>query len=175
MPALHKTRTLPVPGEGSADADLVFVGEAPGYDEDKSGRPFVGRAGRYLTKMIEWMGFGREEVFICNTLKCRPPQNRNPLPDEMEMCRPFLEEQMEIIEPKVICALGAFGAKAMTGVNIAIGKMRGNIYDYNGIPVICTYHPAYIIRNPSEDVRYKVKEDLGLIIDEYFSERRKGD
>jgi len=176
---LNKTRTFPVPGEGNPDADLVFVGEAPGYDEDRSGRPFVGRAGRYLTKIIAWMGFSREQVFICNTLKCRPPGNRNPSPAEMEMCRAYLEEQLEILEPKVICALGAFGARAMTGQNVSIGKLRGKTYYYYDIPVICTYHPAYIIRNPTEDTRNKVKEDLQRIIDGFFPgckpDRKKGE
>ncbi len=146
---LFRTRTHHVLGEGSLDAQLVFVGEAPGRDEDLQGRPFIGRAGWLLTKMIEAMGLTRDEVYICNVLKDRPPSNRTPLPEEMEACLPFLERQLALIQPRVICTLGSVAVKALLGPHLAITHIRGQPQVYRGIPLIPTYHPAYLLRNPS--------------------------
>lgn len=162
---LHKTRTRPVPGEGDPAARLVFVGEAPGRDEDLQGRPFVGAAGQLLTRMIEAMGLRRESVYICNVLKDRPPDNRAPLPEEVESCAPFLIAQLEAIRPRAICALGAVAARSLLGGPVSIVEVRGRRYDFHGIPVIPTFHPAYLLRNPSakrlawEDLK-KVKKLL---------------
>ena len=145
---LYRTRTHAVPGEGSPTAKLIFVGEAPGREEDLQGRPFVGAAGQLLTKMIQAIGLAREDVYICNVLKDRPPANRMPLPEEVEACRPFLERQLAIIQPAVICTLGAVAAKALLGPEVAITKIRGRVLSYEGIPVVPTFHPAYLLRNP---------------------------
>lgn len=155
---LYRTRTRHVFGEGNPQARLVFVGEAPGRDEDLQGRPFVGAAGQLLTKMIEAMGLRREEVYICNVLKDRPPGNRTPEPAEVEACLPFLEQQLALIRPAVICALGATPAKALLGPHVAITKVRGAVHDYHGIPLIPTFHPAYLLRNP--DAKKLVWQDL---------------
>jgi len=160
---LHATRTKFVFGEGNPDAQLVFVGEAPGRDEDEQGRPFVGRAGQLLTKIIEAMGYRREDVFICNVLKCRPPNNRPPEPGEVEQCEPHLIEQLRIIKPKAICALGTHAAKTLLKIDIPISAMRGNFYDYHGVKLMPTYHPAYLLRNPAE--KRKVWEDVQKIRD----------
>ncbi|MBI3331202.1 MAG: glycosyltransferase, partial [Candidatus Omnitrophica bacterium] len=146
---LYRTRTHAVVGDGSPNARLVFVGEAPGRDEDLQGVPFVGAAGQLLTKMIEAMGLRREAVYICNVLKDRPPANRTPLPEEIEACLPFLREQLDIIQPAVICALGAVAAKALLGPHVAITKVRGEVRAYQGIPLVPTFHPAYLLRNPA--------------------------
>ena len=146
--SLYRTRTRHVPGEGSLTARLVFIGEAPGLDEDLQGRPFVGRAGQLLTKMIEAMGLRREEVYICNVLKDRPPNNRTPEPDEMAACLPFLERQLDVIQPRVICALGSIALKALLGPHMFISAARGRVHDYRGIPLVPTFHPAYLLRNP---------------------------
>jgi uracil-DNA glycosylase family 4 len=146
-------------GEGNPHADLVFVGEAPGADEDAQGRPFVGRAGQLLTRIIAAMGLKREEAYICNILKCRPPGNRNPLPDEIAACEPFLIRQLEAIRPRVICALGSFAAHTLLKSEAPISTLRGRFHRYQGIPLMPTYHPAYLLRNPGakkqvwEDVR----------------------
>ncbi|MBI4597008.1 MAG: uracil-DNA glycosylase [Candidatus Omnitrophica bacterium] len=145
---LYRTRTHAVISDGSPQAELVFVGEAPGRDEDLQGKPFVGAAGQLLTKMIEAMGLRRADVYICNVLKDRPPGNRTPLPEEVDACRPFLERQLAIIQPKVICVLGAVAAKALLGPHVAITKIRGQVRDYQGIPLVPTFHPAYLLRNP---------------------------
>jgi len=160
---LHKTRTKFVFGEGNPRAQLVFVGEAPGRDEDLQGRPFVGRAGQLLTKIIEAMGYKREDVYICNVLKCRPPNNRAPEPEEVEQCEPHLLEQLRLIGPKVICALGTHAAHTLLKMDIPISAMRGNFYDYHGIKLMPTYHPAYLLRNPAE--KRKVWEDVQKIRD----------
>ncbi|MDP8263318.1 MAG: uracil-DNA glycosylase [Candidatus Ancaeobacter aquaticus] len=160
---LCSTRTQFVFGEGDPRARLVFVGEAPGKDEDLQGRPFVGRAGKLLTKIIEAMGYKREEVYICNVLKCRPPNNRAPLPDEIKMCEPHLLAQLEIIKPKAICALGTHATKTLLKTDLTIGALRGAFHDYHGIKLMPTYHPAYLLRNPSE--KRKVWEDVQKIID----------
>ena len=145
---LYRTRTHAVISDGSPDARLMFVGEAPGRDEDLQGKPFVGAAGQLLTKMIQAMGLAREEVYICNVLKDRPPANRTPEPDEVEACLPFLREQIAIVRPSVICVLGAVAAKALLGPHVAITKIRGQLTEYEGIPLVPTFHPAYLLRNP---------------------------
>lgn len=137
-------------GVGNPNADLMFVGEAPGADEDVQGIPFVGRAGQLLTKMIEAMGFGRDEVYIANVIKCRPPENRNPDPDEVERCEPFLFKQIDSIRPKVIVALGAFAAKALLKTQEPISRLRGRVYDYHGAQLIPTFHPSFLLRSPNQ-------------------------
>ncbi len=144
---LSEGRTNLVFGEGNPDAGLMFVGEAPGEQEDRQGRPFVGRAGELLTRLIEKMGFDREEVYIANTVKCRPPDNRNPLEDEIKTCMPFLEKQIAIIEPVVIMTLGSVATKALLGDIGSISRVRGKTYRYKGIPVVPTFHPSYLLRN----------------------------
>ena len=145
---LYRTRTHAVVSDGPPSAKLVFVGEAPGRDEDLQGKPFVGAAGQLLTKMIEAMGLRRQDVYICNVLKDRPPNNRTPLPEEVDACLPFLQQQLAIIQPKVICVLGAVAAKALLGPHVAITKIRGSVMDYQGIQLVPTFHPAYLLRNP---------------------------
>jgi len=145
---LSRARHNVVFGVGNPRTELMFIGEAPGADEDERGEPFVGRAGQLLTKIIEAMGFKREEIYIANVLKCRPPENRAPLPNETANCLPYLERQIELIQPKVIVALGATAVRALLNVQIGITKMRGNWYDYRGIPIMPTFHPAYLLRNP---------------------------
>lgn len=146
---LCKTRKNTVPGQGSAQPDIMFIGEGPGADEDEQGLAFVGRAGQLLTKIIEAMGFTRDEVFIGNIVKCRPPDNRVPLPDEMQSCLPYLHEQIALLKPKVIVALGATAVKGLFGDDIGgITKIRGKWLQYQGIDAMPTYHPAYLLRNP---------------------------
>jgi uracil-DNA glycosylase len=137
-------------GVGNPDADLMFVGEAPGADEDMQGEPFVGRAGQLLTKMIQAMGFAREEVYIANVVKCRPPENRNPEPDEIERCEPFLFQQIESIQPKVIIALGAFAAKTLLRTQEPISRLRGRVFDYHGAQLVPTFHPSFLLRSPGQ-------------------------
>ena len=161
---LAKARKTVVFGSGSVHAELVFVGEAPGYDEDVQGMPFVGKAGGLLTKIIEAMGLTRNDVFICNVLKCRPPGNRNPLPEEIMNCRPYLTRQLEIIKPKVVCALGTFAAQVLLRTDRSISELRGKFYDCHGIKVLPTFHPAYLLRNPRE--KAKVWEDMKLVMRE---------
>ena len=151
---LAKTRTHTVPGEGNPHAALVFVGEAPGASEDKQGRPFVGRAGQLLTDIItKAMKMKREDVFICNVLKCRPPENRTPNPEEVMCCEPYLIRQLELIRPKVICALGGVAAQTLLKTNAPIYKLRGEWHNYHGIPFRVTYHPAYLLRNPADKAK----------------------
>ena len=145
---LYRTRTHAVVSDGTSEARLVFIGEAPGRDEDLAGVPFVGRAGQLLTKMIQAMGLRREDVYICNVLKDRPPGNRTPEPEEMEACLPFLREQLAIVQPVVLCTLGAVATKALLGPHVSITKIRGQLHAYEGIPLIPTFHPAYLLRNP---------------------------
>lgn len=135
-------------GVGNPSADLMFVGEAPGADEDIQGEPFVGRAGQLLTKMIEAMGYARSDVYIANVLKCRPPNNRNPEPDEIAQCEPFLFRQIASIQPKVIIALGAFAARTLLKTNDPISRLRGRIFDYRGAQLIPTFHPSFLLRSP---------------------------
>lgn len=147
--ALYRTATHPVPGEGNVRARLMCVGEAPGQQEDETGRPFVGQAGQLLTKILAAIKLSREEVFIANVLKHRPPGNRNPHPDEVEACTPFLVRQIELIRPAVIVALGTFAAQTLLDTRLSIGKLRGTVHHYHGIPVVVTYHPAALLRNPA--------------------------
>lgn len=166
---LHKKRTNVVFGEGNPRANLMFIGEAPGRDEDLKGRPFVGRAGMLLTKIIKAMGLSREDVYITNVVKCRPPGNRNPALDEIIECLPYLEKQIELIKPKVICALGSVAAQTLTGKHTGISSLRGRFHEYLDIPVMPTFHPAACLRKPAikrlvwEDVK-QIMEFLGLPI-----------
>ncbi|HEX8321206.1 uracil-DNA glycosylase family protein [Longimicrobium sp.] len=146
---LAKTRTHVVFGEGSETADVMVVGEAPGQEEDRSGRPFVGRAGQLLDLLLLSSGFQRADVYVCNVLKCRPPQNRNPQPDEVDACSPYLLKQVELVKPRVILAFGAFAAQTLLGTDITIGKLRGRTHEYRGIPLVPTYHPAACLRHPA--------------------------
>lgn len=146
---LYSTALNPVPGEGSPTADLMCVGEAPGATEDETGRPFVGAAGQLLTKILLAINFKREDVFICNVLKHRPPGNRNPLPEEVKACSPYLIRQIELIRPRVILAFGTFAAQTLLDTKLSIGKLRSQIHRYYGVPLIVTYHPAALLRNPS--------------------------
>ena len=158
-------------GVGNPDADLMFVGEAPGADEDLQGEPFVGKAGQLLTKIIEAMGLTREQVYIANVIKCRPPGNRNPEPDEVEQCEPFLFRQIDIIKPRVIVALGKFAAQCLLKTDAPITRIRGREFTYRDAVLIPTYHPAYLLRNPSakrdvwEDMK-KVRAILSQSADE---------
>jgi DNA polymerase len=154
-------RTQIVFGVGNPNADLMFVGEAPGRDEDLQGFPFVGRAGQLLTKIIEAIALKREDVYIANVIKCRPPENRNPEPDEVATCEPFLFRQIDIIKPKVIVALGKFGAQTLLRTLDPISRLRGRVFDYRGAKLIPTFHPAYLLRNPSS--KREVWEDMKLV------------
>jgi len=145
-------------GVGNPSADLMFVGEAPGHDEDVQGIPFVGRAGQLLTKIIEAIGLSRDDVYIANVIKCRPPENRNPEQDEVETCEPFLFQQVDIIKPKVIVALGTFAARALLRTLDPISRLRGHVYEYRGAKLIPTFHPAYLLRNPAS--KREVWEDM---------------
>jgi DNA polymerase len=164
---LSKSRTRIVFGQGNPRADLMFVGEAPGRDEDEQGLAFVGRAGQLLTKIIEAMGKKREDVFICNVLKCRPPNNRNPEPDEVASCMPFLEEQIRLVSPRVIVTLGTFAAQAVLGTDEPIGRLRGRWQTSRGIRVMPTFHPAFLLRTP--DRKKDVWEDMKQVRD-YLAE-----
>jgi DNA polymerase len=146
---LHSTRTNIVYGEGSPSSRLMFIGEGPGRDEDLSGRPFVGRAGMLLTKIIEAMGLKRDDVYITNIVKCRPPGNRNPELDEISECLPYLEKQVDMIRPEIICTLGVVATQTITGTRRGIGATRGRVHDYRGINVIPTFHPAACLRFPA--------------------------
>jgi len=146
---LYSTATNPVPGEGNPNAHLMVVGEAPGATEDEQGKPFVGAAGQLLTKILGAVNLARDDVFICNVLKHRPPGNRNPAPDEVTACSPYLFRQFELIRPKAILALGTFAAQTLLQTKLAIGKLRGQIHRFHGVPLIVTYHPAALLRNPS--------------------------
>ena len=166
---LAATRKNVVFGVGNENADLMFVGEAPGHDEDVKGEPFVGRAGQLLTDIIKAMKLSRDDVYIANVIKCRPPENRNPEPDELEACRPYIRKQVELIRPKVIVTLGRFSLQSLTGRSYAITAVRGNWLDYEGVRLMPTYHPAYLLRNPSakKDVwsdMKKVMSELGIAV-----------
>lgn len=161
-PELVEYRTQTVLGDGNPDADLLFLGEAPGRDEDKAGIPFVGRAGKLLDNVFAYYGWTRErDVYICNILKCRPPSNRNPLPEEVKNCQGYLEVQIQTVNPKWIVCLGAVAAQNLLNVETPIGKLRGEVYDYNGAKVICTYHPAYLLRNPK--AKAYLSQDMELL------------
>ncbi len=148
-------------GEGNPQAELLFVGEAPGADEDLQGRPFVGRAGQLLTKMIEAIGLSREKVYIGNILKCRPPGNRDPLPSEVALCRPYLDQQMEMIDPKVVCALGRIAAQTLLDTSRSLGELRGLVHPFRGRKLLVTYHPAALLRNPH--LKRPAWDDLKLL------------
>lgn len=169
---LGGSRTNAVPGETNPDARIVFVGEAPGADEDAQGRPFVGRSGKLLENIINAMGFRRQDMFICNILKCRPPDNRDPKPDEIIKCIPFLHRQLEIIDPEIIVALGAHAAKTLLKTTESIGQLRGRFHEYytsedaDPIKLMPTYHPAYLLRNYSVDNRRRVWEDMQKVLAE---------
>ena len=164
---LASGRTNLVFGSGNPHADLMFVGEAPGADEDAQGLPFVGRAGQLLTKIIEAIGMRRDEVYICNILKCRPPGNRNPEIDEIASCEQYLFRQIAVVKPKVICALGAFGAQTLLKTTETIGRLRGRLVDYRGSKLMATFHPAYLLRNPNE--KRRVWEDMQIVRDYLLS------
>ena len=169
---LGESRTHAVPGEGSPNARIMFIGEAPGADEDAQGRPFVGRAGQLLDKIIGACGLERSDVFIANILKCRPPENRDPRPEEIVSCLPLLQRQIEVIRPEVIVALGAHAARTLLNTNQAIGRLRGRFHDYvNGlgqppIKLIATYHPAYLLRNYTHETRAQVWDDMKKVLAE---------
>ncbi len=175
---LSQTRTKVVPGIGSAASGIVFVGEAPGADEDARGEPFVGRAGELLTRMIAAMDekqlipgvpLNRETVYICNVLKCRPPDNRNPLPHEIEACSPYVMRQLEVLQPRIICCLGKFAAELLLGVKgMTISSMRGKTYRWRGAKLVVTYHPAYCLRSPS--AKRPVWDDLQRLAQEYLTD-----
>lgn len=162
---LHQTRTRVVPGQGTYSPEIMFVGEAPGFDEDQQGLAFVGRAGQLLTKMIAAMGFTRDQVFIANILKCRPPDNRPPMPEEMVACLPYLRAQIAVLRPKVIIALGGTAVRGLLGVETGITKLRGTWMKFEGIPTMPTLHPAYLLRNPpaKKDAWADLKEVLRSI------------
>ena len=161
-PELVRCRHNVVFGVGDPHTELMFIGEAPGRDEDLEGEPFVGRAGELLTKIIQAMGLKRHEVYIANVLKCRPPENRTPLPDEVANCLPYLLAQIELIKPKVIVVLGATAMKALLDVQLGITKMRGNWYNFQGIPIMPTFHPAYLLRNPA--AKKDVWQDMQTVL-----------
>jgi len=159
---LAATRTQTVFGVGNPNARLVFVGEAPGADEDRLGEPFVGKAGQLLTKIIEACRLRREDVYIANVLKCRPPGNRTPAPDEVAHCRGYLDRQLAIIRPEYICCLGAVATRCLLGLDSPMNRLRGQFFEYEGTPVLCTYHPAYLLRNPA--AKRDVWEDMKLLM-----------
>ncbi|HJQ78323.1 MAG TPA: uracil-DNA glycosylase, partial [Lacipirellulaceae bacterium] len=161
---LARTRTQTVFGVGNPNAELCFIGEAPGADEDRLGEPFVGRAGQLLTKIIEACRMKREEVYILNMIKCRPPGNRNPLPDELSNCRGYLERQVALIRPEYICCLGAVAAQNLLGTTLSIGKLRGKVHVHRGAKIVCTYHPAYLLRNPA--AKKDTWDDMKLLMRE---------
>ena len=169
---LGTLRTNAVPGEGKANARIFFIGEGPGAEEDAQGRPFVGRAGQLLDKIITAMGLKREDVFIGNILKCRPPENRDPRPDEIISCLPYLQRQIELINPEIIVALGAHAARTLLDTNKPIGQLRGQFHEYctgigrPPIKLMATYHPAYLLRNYSQDNRKRVWEDMKKVLAE---------
>ncbi len=158
---LSASRTEIVFGSGNPDARLMFIGEAPGSEEDRQGLPFVGRAGQLLTKIIESIELTRDDVYICNVLKCRPPKNRNPESDEVDTCSPFLRRQLEVVRPEIVCCLGTFAAQTMLGMKVPISKLRGRFHNIEGVRFIATFHPAYLLRNPAK--KREVWEDMKQI------------
>ena len=168
---LHKKRTHIVFADGNPKADLIFVGEGPGADEDATGIPFVGRAGKLLTQMIEAMGLQRKDVYICNVVKCRPPENRQPDPEEVTTCSPYLVRQLEVVNPKVIVCLGATAAKTLLETDMGISKFRGQWLDFRGKKLLATYHPAYLLRNPA--AKSEVWKDLQKVMAELGLEVKK--
>jgi DNA polymerase len=182
-PHLVKSRTQVVFGVGNPEAEVMFVGEAPGEDEDLQGEPFVGKAGQLLTKIIVAMGFNREEVYIANVLKCRPDMpagesgNRKPKPAEMQTCLPYLRQQIDIIQPRALVALGASAMEGLLGASEPMAKLRGRWHDFHGIPLMATYHPAYLLRNQSLTEKRKVWEDMLLVLERLekpISDKQRG-
>jgi uracil-DNA glycosylase family 4 len=165
---LAKTRTQVVYGAGNPNADLMFIGEAPGRDEDEQGKPFVGRAGQLLTDIIKAMKLTRDDVYIANVIKCRPPENRNPEPDELDSCRPYIRQQVEIIQPRVIVTLGKFALQSLLEKAYGITAVRGKWLEYQGVKVMPTYHPAYLLRTPA--AKKDVWEDMKLVMTELAGE-----
>lgn len=161
---LARTRTQTVFGVGNPNARLCFVGEAPGGDEDKQGEPFVGRAGQLLNKIIEACRMKREDVYILNMIKCRPPGNRNPLPEELSNCAGYLDRQLALVRPEFICCLGAVAAQNLLGTTLSIGKLRGKVHVHRGARIVCTYHPAYLLRNPA--AKKDTWDDMKLLMRE---------
>ncbi|MCS7021506.1 MAG: uracil-DNA glycosylase [Gemmataceae bacterium] len=161
---LYATRTQTVFGVGPLDPEICFVGEAPGADEDRMGEPFVGRAGQLLTRIIEAMGFKREEVYICNILKCRPPGNRTPTVEECRNCFPYFEQQFTLVRPKHLVALGNTAARALLQTTAGVTKLRGRMYEFRGIPLVCTYHPAALLRDPSGTMKRETWEDMKMLL-----------
>lgn len=167
---LAETRTQTVFGVGNPEAEILYIGEAPGADEDKQGEPFVGRAGKLLDKITEASKLTREEIYICNILRCRPPGNRNPTPDEAGHCREYLDAQIELVDPKYIVCWGSVAAHNLLDTKVAIGKMRGKFFDYKGIKVLCTYHPSYLLRSPGAkkdvwaDMKF-LRADMGVTLE----------
>jgi len=159
--ALCEGRNKVVFGSGHPNADIMFVGEAPGADEDRQGLPFVGAAGQLLTKMIEAMGLSRDDVYIANVIKCRPPNNRDPLPEEISQCEPYLKEQIRLVSPMVICTLGRFAAQTLLKTTDSMGRLRGQVFDYEGVKLVPTYHPAALLRNAQW--KRPTWEDLKLV------------
>lgn len=168
---LCETRTRVVWGSGTARTGLMIVGEAPGYHEDQQGEAFVGRAGQLLTKILSAIGFGRDEVFITNVLKCRPPNNADPLPHQVESCEPYLKRQIELIDPAVIMTLGRHAARTLLGVDSSMGAMRGRTFEYQGVPLVATYHPAALLRNPN--LKRPTWEDVQLARKIYDEEMQR--
>jgi len=162
--ALAATRTQTVFGVGPLDAEVCFVGEAPGVDEDAQGEPFVGAAGQLLNRIIAACGFKREEVYICNIIKCRPPGNRTPQADEAANCREYLDKQLDLVKPKFICALGGTAAKNLLNTDRSIGQLRRQFHNYRGIPLICTYHPAFLLPHRSPEKKRDVWEDMKMLL-----------
>lgn len=169
---LHQHRRTIVFGAGNPHARLVFVGEGPGAEEDVQGKPFVGRAGQLLTRIIQSIDLTREEVYIANIIKCRPPENRNPEPDEIKACEPFLIKQLDAIKPAIICALGTFAAQTLLETDEKISRLRGKFIPYRGSRLIATFHPAFLLRNPQR--KREVWEDMKMIRKEYLSEENPG-
>jgi uracil-DNA glycosylase len=163
-PELASTRTQTVFADGQIPVELCLIGEAPGGDEDAQGLPFVGAAGQMLNKILVGCGFKREEVYICNVIKCRPPGNRTPKPEEIANCNEYLTRQLELVQPKFICALGLCAAQAVLKTTSTLGRLRGRFHDYNGIPVLCTYHPSYILPHRSPEKKRDVWEDMKLLV-----------
>ena len=159
---LSANRTVTVPGEGSLDAPVMFVGEGPGAEEDRTGRPFVGAAGQYLDTWLKPIGLERSKCFIANCVKCRPPQNREPHPDEIGACLPYLERQIAVVRPKIICCLGRIAAQTLLGTTSSLGAMRGKVHNRRGIPVVVTYHPSAVLRDKA-GLRKPVWDDLQLL------------
>lgn len=170
--ALSKQRARVVYGIGNPDADLVLIGEAPGREEDRQGIPFVGEAGQLLDRILAAMNLSREQVYICNLIKCRPPANRDPLPEEIACCEPFLQQQLALIRPQLIVALGRFASQSLLRTNTPITKLRGNWHEYAGIPLLPTFHPAYLLRNPAG--KREVWEDMKQVMERLQSAAKKG-